>query len=316
MNQPFKLAGFIMFFLAISASAWAKIVTETPICILEMDEHPWSNPSWSPDQRYIAVTRRDYQGLWVFNYQSGELRLINSEPGGGYGYSWSPDSRQILARVSRYDGVRRLQSVKLIAIEGSQREWQLTEYLPHLRTLPFWAPATQSVYLYQSERFQLIYGENPVTKTTLCQTSGQNLLLARSVEQQPSQLAPYPDQEYLNLCLSPNGADIAFEVYGGNLHIMSLDGAMLIDLGPGNRPRWSPDGNWLVYMVTRDDGHQFMESDLYCSSRDGKIHFALTETADYMEMNPDWSPDGRYIVFDDYLNGSVYLLPLTYTDSK
>jgi Tol biopolymer transport system component len=36
----------------------------------------------------------------------------------------------------------------------------------------------------------------------------------------------------------------------------------------------------------------------------------LTNTEDEIELNPSISPDGRTIVFESYLNGSIYLMNL------
>jgi Tol biopolymer transport system component len=115
----------------------------------------------------------------------------------------------------------------------------------------------------------------------------------------------------LNVAPSPDGRRVAFEVYGGNLFVMSLDGSSLVDLGHGARPTWSPDGRWVAFMVTEDDGHTVTAADLVAARADGSGQVALTSTPDRLEMNPSWAPDGRALAFDDATDGALYLLPVS-----
>jgi len=97
---------------------------------------------------------------------------------------------------------------------------------------------------------------------------------------------------------------------GGPLVVMDADGSNRVDLGRGSRPTWSPDGRWLAFMVTEDDGHAFTAADLVAVRADGSARVALTATPDRLEMNPSWSPDGRALAYDDAVDGALYLLPL------
>ena len=121
-------------------------------------------------------------------------------------------------------------------------------------------------------------------------------------------LAPLGDAELLNVTPSPDGSRVAFEAYGGGLYVMDADGSDVVALGAGSRPSWSPDGAWVVVMVSEDDGHDYTASDLVAVRADGSARVALTTTPGRLEMNPSWSPDGRAVAFDD--GDALYLLPL------
>lgn len=68
----------------------------------------------------------------------------------------------------------------------------------------------------------------------------------------------------------------------------------LIDVG---NPQLSPDGEWVIYTVTRTDvAADKRNTDLWKVRYDGSARTQLTFTADN-ENDPQWSPDGRYISF-------------------
>jgi Tol biopolymer transport system component len=87
---------------------------------------------------------------------------------------------------------------------------------------------------------------------------------------------------------------------------MKMDGTGITDLGVGLNARWSPDSQYLVYMINTDDGYRYLSSDIYISSADGKEKYQITNTDNWLEMNPDWSSDGKHIVFNTYEEGVIY----------
>ncbi|MDI6827092.1 MAG: hypothetical protein QME62_01255 [Armatimonadota bacterium] len=106
---------------------------------------------------------------------------------------------------------------------------------------------------------------------------------------------------------SPHGDKYAVEGFGGKLYVVDKKGGLPVDLGPGSNPSWSPDGKYLIYEVTSDDGHSILSSDLWVSSVDGFERYQLTNTPG-IESWPSWSPDGKYIAY--VIDGVVYIAPI------
>jgi hypothetical protein len=95
--------------------------------------------------------------------------------------------------------------------------------------------------------------------------------------------------------------------------VCDLDGNAIVRLGRLDGAVWTRDGQWLVYMDDKDDGHRILASDIKFKSADGTMSGALTATADLFEMYPSCSPVENRIVCSS-LSGKIFLL--TYEEVK
>jgi len=95
--------------------------------------------------------------------------------------------------------------------------------------------------------------------------------------------------------ISPDGKRVAVTLFGGNersVWIYDLEGDSFRRLtfeGNNAAPTWSPDGKWIVYQSTHEDGRA-----LYKQMADGSSSpQQLTEKTSLAQMPNSWSSDGQ-----------------------
>lgn len=127
--------------------------------------------------------------------------------------------------------------------------------------------------------------------------------------------SPFPDAQIRDFAVSPDGQWLAFIMDNGNfnetaLFINSIDGGTPLRVsrvapafgGAVDSFEWSPDSSQLVYAGNLDNAGAFGQfaSEVFVVNRDGtgdtKINGAIGVNPGVEVRNPQWSPDGRYII--------------------
>lgn len=268
------------------------------------------NPQWAPDGQKIALTSANYRGIWVYELQTGQLDQITDEISAGFGFSWSSNSQYILTRVSKFDHNRRVSAVKIFNI-SQQEEYYITDYRLRMPDTPKWTPGNDRVLFYNGKQMEYLDTPFDLVSTAsqfICYAKSDKIYLENIITSEKTEHQPFPGAIYLNLSLAPDDRHVAFEVYGGNCFVLNLETAGVIDLGQGNYPMWSPDGKYVVYMITQDDGHRYTASDIVISDTEGNLFQNLTSEIDQIATYPAWSPVENKIVYSTYDLGSIELI--------
>jgi Tol biopolymer transport system component len=271
-------------------------------------------PAWSPTGEWIAVTSARYDGIWLVKPNGTGLQQLTADRAVGYKMQWSSDGKMLAGRAAKYENQRRYNAIKAYEI-ATKRERQLSDFRTLMPGLPQWAESSQRVALFADrglEFFQVVANaglqQTPATpKRPLVFASEQGLIVLPAGATLQKRIQPVPG-EVVNAALSADGGKIVFEMANGHLYVCQLDGTALLDLGRGERPQWSPDGSKIAFMISSDDGHRMLGADIYVMRADGAGKTNLTNSADRLEMNCSWSPDGKRLAYDERNSRAVWMV--------
>lgn len=289
--------------------AFAQQLSTSEITPLSKIKQEVMRPVWSPDASMLAVSSPGNNEIIIYKFSNEQVSTIAKATGIGFGFQWSPDASTIVTRETRFENRRNQHAVLLISVVNAQQK-RLTDFLPSIPDLPVFVG--NDVIYKENESFKTI---SNVLSSTLKVNDSKSIHFENNelkiYSSNGSQVIRTPfNQPLLNETLSPNGQFAAFEVYGGNCYVMNLNTLTLTDLGSGNRPSFSPNSDYVVFMEADDDGHAYTRSELVAVHIKSGTKSRLTDDFEPLAMNPAWSPNGNQIAFDSPETGLVYLLTI------
>ena len=289
---------FILFTLSINAQSLAVKSIEQ---ITRLEQGEFFHPVVGP-RGQLLFTGVGFLGLFLKN-SDGEIKTLSEAPGAGYEPVFSSDGYYVYYRPYKYDGTTRLSSLVKKSISGGEERVLIKDErgFTSAKRLPDGTVAVnRKSNLYIADQSQK-QSTNTPNFTSVFLEKGKMVLYNNGSKKT---LMPLGDGFYLWPSISPDGSKLLFTKTGKGTFISNLDGQILIELGYGNSPQWSPDGRWVVFMRDLDDGHQIIESDIFIISADGKTTIAITETEDIKEVYPVWGSENE-IVFGS-VRGIIY----------
>jgi len=222
----------------------------------------------------------DVEDIYVINADGSDLAKVTSHAGNDFDPSWSPDGRRIAFRSER-DGNN---EIYVMSADGSD-ERNVSNY-PGDDWGPAWSRDGKKI-AFNSNR------DGPDLHLYVVNPDGSGL------ERIGGDIwVEYP-------AWSPDGGRIAFMAQtwesGDNyeIYVMNAHGSGLRRLtnapGSDGHPAWSPDGTRIAFDSERNSPREGELGDrIYVMNADGSRQRQLTKT---FGKYPDWSPDGRHIVF-------------------
>lgn len=231
--------------------------------------------------------------LYVMNPDSTEIHNLTNHPASDTDPVPSPDGRRIAFQSNR-DGNNEIYILELPS--GTQTNLTNNEANDYS---PTWSPDGKSI-AFISDHDAILLDEARGLWTNniyIMEADGSNVrrLTNDNLANGYGGLAWSPDGKSLALCLS------SLTSYGGyfslGIHLMNLSDRTLTRLTFDSsavqcRPKWSPDGRQILYVVS---GSGF--SSIYVINADGSDQVKLSADPSAYDTSPSWSLDGKSSVF-------------------
>jgi len=239
------------------------------------------------------------EDIYVINADgTGEMR-VTTDPAADFDPTWSPNGERIAYRHQTGPGDERTTDIYVISVDGSG-ETNLTRTDGVLDWGPAWSP-DGSLIAWNSDRNDPGIGD---LDGFVMRPNGSR------VEEITDELFfEYPSW-------SPDGEQIAFMSQVGadyEIFVIDVDGsdAQQLTDSPGDDgwPSWSPNGSRILFSSIRDDCAYSDAPDCKTTGDIGPYHTLyvmnangsnVTRVSDVFGQIADWSPDGRFIVFEDF----------------
>ncbi|MEP0368973.1 MAG: hypothetical protein ABJN36_05675 [Cyclobacteriaceae bacterium] len=123
-----------------------------------------------------------------------------------------------------------------------------------------------------------------------------------------TKIAPLGAQDYLNVSISDDRSKVLFRVSGYGSFISDLEGNILAELGNVEFPQWL-DEETVVYTIIKDDGYQYLSSDLYVAKWRTGQSSKLVLPKSLIPIYPDVDGGSQKLVFNTP-KGDVYLVTM------
>jgi TolB protein len=268
------------------------------------------SPAWTPDGQAIVF----------YSEQDGEPRIFRMNRDGSASQATSATGEPALSPTFTPSG-------RLSFTARRNGRWTIVSTRPDGSDLrvesdtarDYWAPA------YDPSSGRLVcYGAGPTDETSRFESDLPGPFLAhapRQVDLPDRTLSLYAVRGYIP-ALSPDGSEVATSEAFARLVISRLDGShkrTIFDRVKTERyrgensawgPTWSADGAWLAFGVGAPFGKGSAKVDIWKSRPDGSQAVNLTSDSSANDAWPDFSPDGRRIVFRSARDGNqeIYLM--------
>lgn len=263
------------------------------------------SPTWTPGGQAIVF----------YSQQDGEPRIYRMNKDGSAPQAVSAKDEAALSPTFMPEG-------RLSFTARRNGRWTIVSTRPDGSDLrlesdtarDYWAPA------YDPASGRLVcYGIGPIDETSRFESDAPGPFLPhppRQVALPDRTLSLYAVRGYLPT-LNPDNAEVATSEAFARLVVSRLDGTdkrTVFDRVKTDRyrgehsawgPTWSKDGQWLAFSVGAPFAPDSEDVDIWRSRPDGSEAVNLTPDSDANDALPDFSPDGRRIVFRSTRDGNA-----------
>jgi len=234
--------------LCLSVSAGIPVVKEI-IQITNSDEGNFYFPQFGPRGEKIFFTGSNYKGLY-FTSLPNPIITLNEDPGAGYEPVFSPDGNHVIYRANVFKNNRKYSTIYNQKITTKQKQILIQERRNISNPV---IDKSGDLVILNNKEFQRINLDLKTKKQSKYSSESfvfiENTKIAVIKDGVKKILAPLGEGHYIWPEISPTGDKLLFTKIGLGTYVTNIDGSNPFNLGMANAPKWSPDGQWITYMV-------------------------------------------------------------------
>ena len=271
----------------------------------------YKNFAWSEDGKYVVFSDETLSELYIMSMDSYEIKtLIEKSQNIGYFHFQWIGSHDIIYRYTRKIDDRTFQGLESINISTKAKknivETQSNLSTPHV-------DKKKSIHYFQADQLKIM-PKSIVSKIF----PSQNKVILRQKNYFLFRVNPSGEEvkltssEVFDPLLSLDENKVLYR-QNGKIFVINNDGTEKLLIGNGSDSKWAFDGRAVVYASLKSDGHNYISSNIYLSTIDGKLNYQINQSED-IERYPAISPDGKKIIYSSNNNGRIYLTNIDYLE--
>ena len=302
-----------LFLLPIALIAGENINWENALTPSLLLNEEYAYPQFSDSDNQLLLQKTGHRGIFIYDFNSDSVNCITPEDEEKIiQANWSPDGKHLICRTRSLVEKIAPHKIELISIETKNTmELYSAAQIPALPR--FTADNSQIYFPYKNKLEILTSGLNSKKKSNdnmMIYCENDKFSLMKNNVKSITDKINEKEKRIIRAEISNDSKNILLKSIGGGIRIYHIDEDTYTNIGPGQAPKWGYEDKYIVYCKVEDDGHDFTSSEIWIYDLEKDINFQLTKTNDMMELDPDWSADGRYIVFNDYITNQIYIIDL------
>ena len=236
----------------------------------------FTNPSIAPDGKHVVLFER---GL------PGEPNIL---------HEWSADTGKLQERIRSHE-------VSNFITWDDDQNFSVRE-----RAKPFFREGAKLKYNRSLKELKL-QERKPLVESNYVVYDQDDVIILESKKTQTLQAISDPAMgRYFAPILSPDEKFVVYSSLNSGIFLFDIEANAVVYIGAhGSVPTFSPDGRYLIYANTSDNGHDYTRGDLIMLDLKLKTYRVIANPKSEIRLNATLSKDAREIAYET-VDGKIF----------